>query len=209
MIERWPDWPARILVLAGPEGAGKSHLATIWAAASGAAAAAASSLKLDAIPALAAQTCVLLEDAGAGAIPEKELFHLINSLREAEGYLLITSRTPPATWRLTLPDLISRLRLAPVVEIAPPDDELVRAVMVKLFHDRQLTVDANVIEYLAMRMERSLGEARRLVAMLDREALSRGRAITRPVAAAVMRQLEPGLFGESDVGADDDPGRDQ
>jgi chromosomal replication initiation ATPase DnaA len=201
VIERWPDWPSRILVVVGPEGSGKSHLGAIWAAASKAAVAKAAGLKLEEVPTLVARACILLEDAGAGNVCEQELFHLINSLRETEGYLLVTAKTPPAAWQLALPDLMSRLRLAPVVEISAPDDELVRAVLVKLFHDRQLTVDATVIEYLAMRMERSLGEARRLVEYLDREALSRGRAITRPIAAEVLRRLQPDLFG---AGEDDE-----
>jgi chromosomal replication initiation ATPase DnaA len=200
MIERWPDWPSRILILVGPEGSGKSHLGAIWAAASGAAVASAGGLEIGEIPALAAPGSILLEDAGAGHVREQELFHLINSLRETDGYLLVTAKTPPAAWQLSLPDLMSRLRLAPVVEISAPGDELMCAVLVKLFHDRQLTVDATVIEYLAMRMERSLGEARRLVEYLDREALSRGRAITRPIAAEVLRRLQPDLFGDGEDG---------
>ena len=190
MIEAWPQWPGVLTVLCGPAGAGKSHLGAIWADRARASVARAADLRLDRLEALAAGNAVLLEDAGPGALAERELFHLINLLKGQAGAILITAREPPGAWGVTIADLLSRLRLAPVVSIAEPDDALVRAVLVKLFLDRQLTVDTSVIEFLALRIERSLGAAREIVDRLDREALSRGRAVTRPMAAEVLRQIE-------------------
>ena len=190
MINRWPEWPSVLMILAGPPGSGKSHLGSIWAQKSNAQVLPLASLQLDQIPGLAAVKAVLLEDATPGAIPERQMFHLINALHETGGSLLITSRLDLGNWGIVTPDLLSRLRLAPALEIASPGDELVRAVLVKLFHDRQLKVEANVIEYIALRIERSLNAARQIVERLDREALSRGRAVTRPMAAGVLQQMD-------------------
>jgi chromosomal replication initiation ATPase DnaA len=191
MIERWPQWPDRVLLLLGPTGAGKSHLGAIWAERSRARTLLASDLVDADVPTLAADGPILLEGVEEARGVEAALFHLLNSVRTArDGWLLITARAWPDGWGLRTPDLISRLRLAPAVEIAEPDDALVRAVLVKHFIDRQLVVDTTVVEYLAMRIERSLEAARQVVEALDREALMAGRRITRPMAGDVLRALE-------------------
>ena len=189
-FERWPDWPDPMLLLLGPTGAGKSHLATIWARRSGARVLSGSALPLADLPALARSGAVLIEDADQARGVEREMFHLINLVRSGGGFLAMTARSWPDGWGVALPDLLSRLRQSPAVEIAEPDDALVRAVLVKLFVDRQLMVDTTVVEFLALRIERSLASARAIVEALDREALERGRAITRPMAADFLRRLE-------------------
>ena len=189
MFERWPDWPDRLLLLLGPTGAGKSHLAAIWAARTGARVLSGQSLPLGDLPALAGSGAILLENADSARGVEKELFHLINLVRDAGTWLVITARRWPDAWNLGIKDLLSRLRLAPAVEIGEPDDALVRAVLVKLFVDRQLVVDTSVVEYLAVRIERSLDAARSIVETLDREALALGRPVTRPMASEVLRRL--------------------
>ena len=105
--------------------------------------------------------------------------------------MLLTARQGPDAWGLKIPDLLSRLRLAPIVRLDTPDIELTEAVLFKLFSDRQLQVEPQVIAYIATRIERSLGAARRLVATLDREALAKGRRVTRAMAAEVMREIAP------------------
>ena len=126
-------------------------------------------------PTVSAGGALAVEDVAPEAVPEAALFHLINSVREVGGSLLITSRTPAEEWRVSLPDLRSRLRLAAPVALGAPDDELLRQVLVKLFADRQLVVDKPLIDYLISRMERSLSAAVALVEALDREALAAGR----------------------------------
>jgi chromosomal replication initiation ATPase DnaA len=189
-FENWPGWPDRVLLLLGPTGAGKSHLAATWAARTGARVLNASALPLADLPGLVRSRAILVEDADAAGGVETELFHLLNLVRNSTTYLVITARQWPDSWGLATADLLSRLRLAPAVEIGEPDDALVRAVLVKLFVDRQLVVDTSVVEYLALRIERSLDAARRVVEALDREALAQGRAITRPIAAEVLRRTE-------------------
>ncbi|PTW60030.1 regulatory inactivation of DnaA Hda protein [Breoghania corrubedonensis] len=185
LITAWPDWPSNFVLLAGPVGAGKTHLVSIWQQISGAEVIRADNLASQDVLALARKGPVAVEDAHGG-IDEEALFHLLNAARDASRQVLITSRSWPAAWNLTLPDLASRLRLATPVEVAEPDDDLLRRVLVKLFADRQLSVDLPVIEYLVVRMERSLEAANRIVATLDREALAARRRITRPMAAAVL-----------------------
>jgi len=184
-VAAWPAWPDRVLLLIGPEGSGKSHMARIWADRSGATLLRPDDLAGD-LRRLAGGPAVI-EDADREAMPEPAMFHLLNLVREAESSLLVTARRPPDTWSLGTPDLVSRLRLAPSVALAEPDEALMRAVLVKLFADRQLAVDTTLVDYLALRLDRSLAAARAAVEALDRASLDDGRRITRKLAA--------GLFG--------------
>jgi chromosomal replication initiation ATPase DnaA len=195
MFELWPQWPDRLMLLLGPTGAGKSHLSAIWAAHAGVQRVMAPALLDESVVLAGARGLVIenadrLVEAGLSAHQwqqiEKNLFHLINLARSADGFLLFTARQWPDHWGFKVPDLVSRLRLAPVVEIGEPDDALIRAVLVKLFSDRQLDVDVSVVDYLCLRLERSLDAARRIVDILDRQSLIQGRAITRPFAADLL-----------------------
>ncbi|HLW92808.1 MAG TPA: DnaA/Hda family protein [Roseiarcus sp.] len=186
-IDAWPHWPGKMLILTGPPGAGKSHLGAIWARRAGAVIVAGETLANADLLALSAAKAVLIDDADRLGAAEAALFHLVNMTRESGASLLITATRPPTAWGLSKADLLSRLRLAPLAALSEPDDELARAVLVKLFSDRQLAVDPAVIDYIALRIERSLSAARATVAALDREALARGRAVTKPIAAAVLK----------------------
>jgi chromosomal replication initiation ATPase DnaA len=188
LIDRWPDWPARVMLLVGPEGSGKSHLAAVWAAQAGARVSAAAALEARAVPAALATGALVVEDVAAGNFDERALFHLLNLAREEDAFVLITSRTPPAAMPVALRDLASRLRALPAVTLAAPDDALLRAVLVKLCADRQMSVDEAVIGYLAARIERSFAAARSVVEQLDAEALRQARAVTRALAASVLRE---------------------
>ena len=188
-MERWPDWPDRVLLLVGPEGSGKSHLARIWAARADADLLTPDDLGGDLD--LLIRRNIVVEDADRSSLPEPALFHLLNLVRERGLSLLVTARSAPVSWGLATADLTSRLRLAPSVAIAPPDDALMRAVLVKLFADRQLAVDAPLVAWLALRLDRSLDTARRAVAALDRAALDAGRRITRTLAADLFGDPPP------------------
>lgn len=187
-VEGWRDWPGGKLVLAGPEGAGKSHLAHVWAALSGARIAAARDLARADIPRLAERP-VAVEDADRIAgdrDAEQALFHLHN-LALAEGQaLLVTGRDAPGRWGLSLPDLESRLLAARTVRLGPPDDALLAALLAKLFADRQLSPSPDTITYLTRRIDRSFAAAAAVVERLDRAALAGRRPVTRALAAEVL-----------------------
>lgn len=189
LVEAWPNWPDAWLRLVGPEGAGKSHLAAIWARVAHAWSVPAGQVTQDSVPHLVSGGALVVEDCDSGPRDEAALFHLMNAIRAKGGFLLLTARTPPDQWGVRLPDLLSRLRLAPHATIAPPDDALLRAVLVKLFIDRQLIVDAGIIEAVALRMERSFAAAQALVDALDRMSLERGRRVTRALATEALAQM--------------------
>lgn len=187
LIDRWPDWPARAVVLAGPHGSGKSHLASIWAQMSGARLVSARVLETQALPATLVTGALVVEDLAPGAFDEAALFHLFNLAREEGVDLLVTARTPPSGWPLRLADLASRLRALPVFALAEPDDAALRALVVKLFADRQIAVEEELTVFLLRRIERSYSGLRGAVERLDREALQRKRPVNRALAADVFR----------------------
>jgi chromosomal replication initiation ATPase DnaA len=182
------QWPGGQLLLIGPEGSGKTHLAHLWASEAGAALIGAAALASADIPALAAGGAVVVEDGetlAADRAGQTALFHLHNLIGRS-GRLLVTATGPVRDWGLDLADLVSRLSAAPVARLDPPDDALLSAVLVKLFADRQITVQPALIGYLLHRMDRSIGAARDLVARLDALALAQGRAVNRALAAEVL-----------------------
>ena len=188
LLGSWPDWPAPVVILAGPVGSGKTHLVEAFHAETGAAVILAADLTSESVADLVTKEAVVVEDAHRG-VDETALFHLLNAARQAGVPVLITSRTWPTAWRITLPDLMSRLRAAAPIEIAEPDDDLLRRVLVKLFADRQIAIDLGVVDYLVVRMERSLGVALKVVDAIDRESLAGRAKITKPLAGRVLENV--------------------
>ena len=207
-VDRWPDWPGAGLILHGPEGCGKSHLAAVWRAASGAAAPGDGALDLEAGRELAERGgALLLEDIDMrlAAVPawQEALLHLYNTVRLAGGSLLMTARSVPGAWRIGLPDLRSRIAALPAAGIALPDDGLLEAVMRKQFGDRQLAVQPELPGYVLPRIERSFSAIRSFVDRIDRLALERRRRIGRDLAAEVLnRSAGAGRPAASDGGED-------
>ena len=184
-MDSWPEWNTSIAILAGPVGAGKTHLAHIWAARAEALFLQPGSRGEDFDLINAGN--VVVENLAQGNFSETWLFHLINAVKSAGSSLLLTSRRWPGEWGVSLPDLQSRLKTVHLMELGEPDDLLLTGVLVKLFSDRQLNVDQSVIDYLVLRMERSLASAQKLVEHLDELSLAQKRAVTRPLAAEALR----------------------
>ncbi len=188
-LDRWPDWPAPLLILYGPPGCGKTHLVQVFIESSRARLMTAADLVAERLAdGLGDAPAVVLEDAerllseghGIG------LFHLYNMIREEGRQIVLTAGRPPAQWAVPLADLRSRLLAGVAVGIGLPDDSLLGQLLVKLLADRQLKVDADVIPYMLARMERSFDDARRLVAEVDRAALAERRNITIPLIRDVL-----------------------
>lgn len=185
-IDRWPAWPTPAMVLQGPRGSGKTHLASVWRARSNAWEVPGAALGSDEVPRLLNKGVVGVVEA-ADTAPEEPLLHLFNAVAERGGSLLLTATTAPAYWNTVLPDLRSRLKALPVAILAMPDDALFKAVLAKLFTDRRLQISPEVIEFLTLRLERSFEAAGRVVARLDRAAFAQKRRITVPFARSVLQ----------------------
>jgi chromosomal replication initiation ATPase DnaA len=186
LIDSWPEWPDRIVALVGPEGSGKSHLASVWGEKTGARFLSSRLLGDADLPAMLSTGALVIEDLSS-RIDEVALFHLLNLARQEKAHVLLTTRTQPASWQIALPDLSSRLRALPVVTVKPPDDALLRALLAKLAADRQIDLEEPVLSYLVPRLERSFAGVRSAVARLDQEAMRQHRPVTRALAAELFR----------------------
>ncbi|TFF21960.1 hypothetical protein E3C22_15015 [Jiella endophytica] len=182
-VDAFPDWPHPVLLVTGPAGSGKSHLAEVWAGEAGAVVA--GGHDLGAIL-RADDFRVVVDDVDRAGVDEAALFALVNAARLGGGSLLLTSRVPPAALDIAMPDLRSRLAAATIAALGAPDDALLTGVLAKLFADRQIEVEPGALRYLVERMERSLDDARRIVAAVDREALAEKKKVTRPLLRRVL-----------------------
>ena len=187
LVESWPSWIDPVVLLTGPAGAGKSHLGSIWRSRSTARIVRPGE-SLD-IGRWQPPIIALVEDCDRAAHPEASLFHLLNAVKESGGWLMLTARSPPPGWAITTPDLLSRLRLAPHAVIHEPDSALLRAVLVKLFDDRQIRIEDDVVSYATLHCERSLEAISLFVEAVDEDALVLNRRITRSLAAQTITRM--------------------
>ena len=186
-VDCWPRWSTPALIVVGPPGSGKTHLAMVWARHANARFAELEDL---ADPdQLAVGHAVVLDDGERFGSMEAGFFHLLNLMREQGGWLLITAQSHPDRWGLKTPDLVSRLRLCPVVTLNRPTLELVQAVLVKLFEDRQIRIDADLVAYAALHLDQSLEAARTFVQTVDEASLAGGLKVTRQLAAATIAAM--------------------
>jgi chromosomal replication initiation ATPase DnaA len=190
LIDLWPDWPTHAVLVLGAAGSGKTHLAHVFAARSGARIVPAKTVTIGAVPKLLTQDAIVIEDLVPGHVDNAALFHLINLAKETSKHIVFTSAYGVEQLGLTLPDLISRMRSFPSVRIHEPDDTLLRAVIVKHFIDRQLRISDDIVTFLVSRIPRSLGHARAIAAEIDRSALVQKAEITRPFVSRVVKSLE-------------------
>jgi len=197
IIEAWPNWPFFALSLYGPKGSGKTHLAHIFAQNISlkqgkpidVKMVQAVDLKTKKIPTLYKQSPCLVVENVSNSIDEEALFHLYNFYQNEGGYILFTSNLPLARLNFHLPDLKSRLKMVPSVAILEPDDDMLEALIVKLFTDRQIVISAETLNYILQNMERSFAYALKLVERCDELSLSLKRAVSVPIVKKAIAQL--------------------
>jgi chromosomal replication initiation ATPase DnaA len=187
LIDAWPEWTDHVQLLTGPAASGKTHLVRVWLERSGAQALSRENFDMDFIEDQPEGTPLVVEDADRAGYDEKALFHLLNLAREKRLFVLLTGRDDPSRWGTVLPDLLSRLNGVPAVDIGAPDEALLRTVMLKQFTDRQLDIDPKVLEFLALRVERSLAAAAAAVEAVDQAALASGRKINRQLVLETLK----------------------
>lgn len=189
LIDGAVAWPNGAALVVGPAGSGKSHLAHVWRAKTGAASISAAAATEAAVQEAATAGAVIVEGLEGGTRDEAALFHLLNIARQGMALVLFTSRLAPGELAIDLPDLRSRIRALPLAQISPPDDALLQAVLVKLFADRQLSVEPEVISYLVVRMERSMAAANAVVAETDRLGLAMRRRVTKQLVQTALEAV--------------------
>ena len=187
-LDKWPDWSSPFLIIYGPPGCGKSHLSHVFMAKSGAMALTSALIEDAGLANIISSAQNFVVDDGDQDFDEEALFHIYNDLASRDGHMLITSTVSPVEWPIKLADLASRVKAAPAAEIRQPEDDLIKAVMVKLFSDRQGRVESGVIDYVSKRMERSLDAARQFVEAADKAALVEKKAITLAIARRVLAE---------------------
>lgn len=186
LIDSWPDWQDNAQLIIGPAASGKTHLARVWQARSSAETLTPTGLDVGLLDSTGEGTPLIIEDVDRADYDEKALFHLLNLAREKRLFVLLSARDAPNRFDCSLPDLRSRLNALPAVRIGAPDDALLKTVMLKHFADRQLSIDPRVLDFLALRIERSLAAAAVAVAAIDRAALGSGRKLSRQLVAEVL-----------------------
>jgi chromosomal replication initiation ATPase DnaA len=199
LIDRWPNWTGGGAMIVGPPGSGKTHLVEVFRNQANLAVAAAEQLATGAVPLLMAGDAVVVENAVPGKFDETAFFHLLNLARQHGKLVLVTAATPASLWQIELPDLRTRLQALPVVPILLPDDELLRSVMLKHFHDRQLAIPQSVLNYLVSHMPRSLEAVRHIASEIDRRSMVQRVEITRHFVSEVLRDvIHPSFAGFKD-----------
>ena len=196
-IDNWPYWSSPAFVVHGPSGCGKSHLAQVFLARTSGVKVSSLQLLEKEPPALlgGAEAC-LLDDLDVAFTPgnkqalEEALLHLYNLLKEHKSTMMITAKSPPSRWGISLADLSSRLKTATLAEIGQPDDALLAAVLVKQFSDRQLRIDSEVVAFVQTRIERSFHALGQFVAIADKMALAKKSRVSIPLMRSVLEKLE-------------------
>jgi len=198
LVDQWPNWPTHGAIIVGPPGSGKSHLVSVWQHRASATVCRSADLSPESVTGGDAGTALAIEDIDAG-FNERAIFHALNLARQQGGHVLLTASSVPGQWAIRLPDLISRLNALPVAQILPPDDALLRGVLVKHFADRQITVSEQIIGYILLRMPRSFEALRQIVREIDTRALQEGAEVTRPFVARILASYAaPDMFHHDD-----------
>lgn len=188
LIERWPDWPYSLVVVHGPKGSGKTHLAHVFAQRTHAQFIPPSRIGQATADQLLAGGHAWVIDGLEQVKSEDALAQLINHARARGDYVLMTASVAPSQLQFSIKDLTSRLTALPEVALGEPDDTLLMGVLAKAFADRQLRVGPDILQYAVARLERSFEAAQRFAQQVDEASLASGRGVTLPLIRGVLHE---------------------
>lgn len=186
LVERWPDWPYSMVLLHGPKGCGKTHLAHVFAARARATFIAPERLGTATADQLLVGNHAWVLDGIEAVKDSAALAQLINHARARGDYVLMTARAAAPELTITLPDLRSRLLALPSISLGAPDDALLMGLLAKQFADRQLRITPEVLAVAVLHIERSYEAAQAFVRTLDMRSLAKGKAVTTALVREVI-----------------------
>ena len=128
----------------------------------------------------------LLDFGITESFDEKLLYSIFNLVEQDNKYLLISSKKPIDTMKFTLPDLLSRLKNCIIARIEQPDDELIYAIILKSFSDRQIKLDNKIIDYIIKRIARSYSKMHEFIYKIDELSLKKKKSINLKIIKEII-----------------------
>ena len=185
ILNNWPKWIKKFINLYGEKYSGKSHLAKIFELKSTCLNISEKNFTEEILIKFKTKQSLIIEDY-QNNISENLLYSLINIVEQENKYLLITSEKPINEFNYKLNDLVSRLNNFLYIKLGAPDDELIYALIVKNFSDRQITIDKKLIDYIIKRIDRSYESIFIFISKVDQLSLQKGKPINLEVVNKVL-----------------------
>ena len=185
ILNSWPKWIKKFINLYGEKYSGKSHLAKIFELKSTCLNISEKNFTEEILIKFKTKQSLIIEDY-QNNISENLLYSLINIVEQENKYLLITSEKPINEFNYKLNDLVSRLNNFLYIKLGAPDDELIYALIVKNFSDRQITIDKKLIDYIIKRIDRSYESIFIFISKVDQLSLQKGKPINLEVIKKVL-----------------------
>ena len=176
LIDKWPRWEKRILNISGDKFSGKTHLANIFKLKSSALFLNENQINDDLFKKIKLHECIIV-DGFSNSIDEKLTYAILNLVDQDSKYLLINSETPLGEINFNLPDLASRSKNLLHAKIDPPDDDLIFAIILKNFSDRQIKLEKKIIEFIINRIDRSYSKISEFIYKIDELSLKKKKPI--------------------------------
>ena len=185
IIEIWPKWEKKIVNLAGEKFSGKTHLSIIFKKKSHALYLHSGEINDQTLKRIKLSNCIIIEDI-TETFDEKLLYSIFNLVEQDNKYLLISSNKPINTLKFSLPDLVSRLKNCIIANIEQPDDDLIYAIILKSFSDRQINVDNKIIDYIIKRISRSYSKMHEFIYKIDELSLKKRKSINLKIIKEII-----------------------
>ena len=185
LIESWPKWEKNILNIYGEKFSGKSHLSEIFKKKNKAIIIKNNEINEEFFKKIRFYENIILDNLEY-INDENILYSIINFVEQYNKYLIVNSINPINTLDFTLPDLKSRLKNCVYAKIEKPDDDMIFALILKHFSDRQIKIEKKVIDYITKRIERSYGKILDFIYKVDQFSLINKKSIDYKVIKKIL-----------------------